>query len=712
MKLDEKQRKKIEGILESLTLDEKLQMIHGVGLFHTGGVERCGISPLFMSDGPMGVRNEFEDDAWVPSRVTDDYATYLPSNSAIAATWNRELAKKSGQVLGEEARARGKDVILAPGINIKRSPLCGRSFEYMSEDPCLTAGQCVPLIQGIQESDVAACVKHFALNDQEYNRLWVDTELSERALREIYLPAFQAAVQKGGSLSVMGAYNLVRGVRCCENTYLLDEILRKEWDYEGVLISDWGGIMRTEESALCSMDIEMSVHNRFDEYCFADKLKEAVKEGRVPQEAVDAKVRRILCMMEKLHMLDGKRKKGSLNTPQHREAALEVARESVVLLKNEENLLPLNPDSMKKLLVIGHNADVLHSAGGGSAEIKALYEISPLMGIRCLLGGNTQVRFVKGYDAPENQQLGSWQENSLEVQESKMPQAEKEKLERYREEAVRLAAEYEHVIFVGGMDHMCEVEGWDRPDMKLPYGQDQLIKEVLQANPNTVVVLTAGSPVEMGEWIDQAKAVVWNWYAGMENGTALAEVLFGVTNPSGKLPESFPVHCSDCSAHSIGDFGKKDCIVYREGIYVGYRHYEKTGIKPQFAFGHGLSYTTFRYDSMKTETTETSQGTRIKVTIQVTNTGMRAGKETVQLYTGAQNSQVDRPVKELRDYQKILLMPGECGLAVFELGPEAFSYYSEQRKQFVTDSGSYQIFAGSSSDDIRLQKEIFVSSVC
>lgn len=743
MKITQKDRDRAERLLAQMTMEEKLQIIHGTGLFHTGAVERLGIPEVYMSDGPMGVRKEMKDDAWEACGNTEDYVTYLPCNSAIASTWNRELAYECGKELGEEARGRGKDIILAPGINIKRSPLGGRNFEYMSEDPYLTAQQCVPMIQGIQENDVAACVKHYALNHQEYRRLWVDVELSERALREIYLPAFKAAVQKAEVLSVMGAYNLLRGVRCCENGYLLDDILREEWGFEGVTVSDWGGILRTKESAEVGMDIEMSLYNNFDDYFFANPLKEAVERGEVPLEAVDAKVRRMLTVMSALHMLDHEeRKSGCYNTAQHRDVALGTARESVILLKNEESRLPIRKEKVKKILVIGQNADRVYSCGGGSAEIKALYEISPLAGLKMVLGGNTRVDYVKGYYVPELAgQDENWQETSLDTDEGvaagdkkkgelasgmrderlamgingqvdlrdgQVARAEvvTEEVRRKREallqEAVRMAAEYDEVIFVGGLDHSYDLENQDRISMKLPYGQEEVIEAVLAANPNTVIVMMAGSPVEMGRFKEKAKAIVWQWYAGMEGGTALAEVLVGITNPSGKLPETIPYTHTDCSAHSIGEFGDYNRTEYKEDVFVGYRHYDTRNIPVAYPFGHGLSYTEFTYRDIRIVNTQPL----VKVSCMVKNTGNRDGKETVQLYVAAKDSDVVRPLKELRGFEKIALKAGEEKEVVFTLDAEAFSYYNEAKKAFHAKAGAYEIMIGASVSDIRLQAEM------
>lgn len=708
-------KRKAQELLLKLNLDEKIAMIHGAGLFRTGEVKRLGIPSLHMSDGPMGVRMEFADDAWMPAGNTEDYVSYLPSNSAITATFSKECAYESGKVLGEEARGRGKDVILAPGINIKRSPLNGRNFEYMSEDPYLTAEQCVPLIQGIQESDVAACVKHYAVNSQETERLWVDVKVSERALREIYLPAFKAAVSRGKSLSLMGAYNLVRGQHCCESKLLLNQILREEWGYDGVVVSDWGAVHRTKETAESGLDIEMSVTSNFDEYFLADPLKEAIEKGEVSEKDVDEKVRHILGMMFELNMFEEDRKSGCYNTPEHRQKVLETARESIVLLKNENGRLPLKKEKMKKLLVIGQNADKVHSNGGGSAEIKALYEISPLMGLKSQLGGNCEVKFVKGYLAEEKgAQDGNWQESSLEngggskKQEENISEKTVAKRKELLEEAVALAKEYDQVIFVGGLNHDYDLEGQDRADMKLPYGQEEVIDAVLAANPETILVFVAGSPVQMGSFADRAKAIVWSFYAGMEGGNALAEVLLGKVNPSGKLPETFPYSHEDCSAHCVGDFAKKDLLEYREGVYVGYRYYEKNQIPVQFPFGHGLSYTDFEYASLEVEKEENGAGLIVNVSCLVKNTGDMAGKEVLQLYVAAKDSAVDRPVKELKGYEKTELKPGETKKVNFALNPESFAYFDEETGHFRAEAGCYEILIGASLTDIRLKGEVML----
>jgi beta-glucosidase len=716
---------KINELLEQLTLEEKIAMVHGEGLFQTGGVERLGIPPLKMSDGPMGVRMEFKKDWWINIGTTDDLVSYLPSNSALAATWNRELAYQTGCVLGAEARGRGKDVILAPGINIKRSPLCGRNFEYMSEDPKLIEELVVPLIEGIQENDVAACVKHFAANSQETERLWVDTLIDERTLREIYLPGFKAAVLKAETHTLMGAYNKLRGEHCCESKFLLGKILREEWGYDGAVISDWGGVHDTKRAAESELDIEMSVTSNFDDYYMAKPLQRVIEQGEIKEELLDKKIRNILRTMLRLNMLGdkkGDRKSGTYNTPQHREAVLAAARESVILLKNEENRLPIGKRGLRRLAVIGANGDAIHSNGGGSAEIKALYEISPLMGLKKALGGNIEVSFAKGYYIPskEEEKELNWQQHSLEGFKELSESERVELLRKQREiseeimreeerlhaEAIELAKSCDEVIFVGGLNHDYDVEGKDREDMILPYHQDRLIEKLLKVNPNTVIVMVAGSPVAMNTWAEQAKAIVWSWYAGMEGGTALAEVLLGEVNPSGKLPETIPCSLLDSPAHYFGEFGNKDSVTYKEGLNVGYRYFDTFGMEPLFCFGHGLSYTDFEYSNMKAVLTENNNTVSVEVEVTIKNIGDRAGAETIQLYVADKISSVVRPVHELKSFTKVFLQAGEEMNVILMLDQSAFGFYDTAKNSFKAEAGEYELQLGSSSRDIRLRDNI------
>ena len=690
----------IEELLPLLTLEEKIGMIHGATLFRTAGVERLDIPPLTMSDGPMGVRAEFADDEWRNVGNTDDFVSYLPCNSAVASTWNRKLAEKCGSVLGEEARGRGKDVILAPGINIKRSPLCGRNFEYMSEDPYLIEELVVPMVKGIQKHDVAACVKHFAANSQETERLWVDTIVDERTLQEIYYPGFKAAVEKGGIFSLMGAYNRLNGEHCSTGKNLLNRVLREEWGFDGMIVSDWGGVHDTVLAAESGLDIEMDVTYDFDHHFLAQPLLEKVRSGELSESLIDKKVRNILRLMLRLKMIGpakGTRSAGAYNTEQHRTDARSVAEESIILLKNENAVLPLNPEKVKKVAVIGANAVTTHSNGGGSAEIKALYEITPLMGIKKLLGGNAQVSYAPGYVVPAS---GGRPEISWQAESTKS-KAEREPVQEYvsdaaaLEEAVQLARGSDAVIFVGGLNHDYDVEGLDRRDMKLPYGQDAVIEALLEARPDTVVVMYAGSPVEMS-WLDRAQSLVWSYYAGMEGGTALADVLFGRVNPSGKLAETFIRSLDQCPAVQGKIFGLPDRVVYEEGVMVGYRQYDTEMTDVNFCFGHGLSYASFAYSDISIIDQT--------VSVTVTNIGNMEGKETVQLYVAPlEKGDLIRPAHQLRMFEKISLMPGESKAVAFQLTDRDFSSYDVEKKSFAVIPGEYEIQIGASSRDIRLK---------
>jgi beta-glucosidase len=718
-KVDER---RIDVLISQLTLEEKIDMIHGAGLFQTGGVSRLGIPPLKMSDGPMGVRKEFARDSWHNVGTTDDYVSYLPSNSALASTWSRDMAYQTGRVLGAEARGRGKDVILAPGINIKRSPLCGRNFEYMSEDPRLVEEMVVPLIKGIQENDLAACVKHLAVNNQETDRLEVDTYLDERTLREIYLPGFKAAIDKGESHTIMGAYNRLFGEYCSQSRHLLTKILRDEWAYDGAVVSDWGAVHDTKEAAESDLDIEMSVTGDFDNYYMANPLLEAVRNGLIKEEFIDKKVGNILRTMLRLNMLGEdrrNRKSGTYNAPSHREAILACAEESIILLKNEDNRLPIQKDSFDTLAIIGQNGERLHAGGGGSAEIKALYEISPLLGMRMELGGDIEVKYAKGYYIPSKKERKlNWQQDSLEnkelakeeerLYEEKLKDDIKKSQEDLLSEAVQLAKETKEVILVVGLDHEHDIEGRDRIDMKLPYGQDRLISEVLAVNPDAIVVVVAGSPVEMGSWVDNARAIVWSYYAGMEGGRALAKVLLGDINPSGKLAETFPKNHMDSPAHKLGEFGTYGKVTYNEGVYVGYRYYDSYDINVEFSFGHGLSYTTFEYSDLVITLDETSLEDDLNALIHITirNTGTVSGAEVVQVYVADKEATVARPAHELKGFTKVYLEPGKEQVVVIKLHKGSFGFYDENKHSFVVEPGDFIIQVSSSSRDIRLSETI------
>lgn len=726
--------KSIKELVKELTLEEKISMIHGAEFFKTKGVKRLGIPPIVFSDGPAGVRQDFEPDAWNPIGDGSDKVSWLPSNTCIASSWDTDLAYQAGKILGEETRGRGKDMILAPGVNIKRTPLCGRNFEYMSEDPFLTASIAAPLIRGIQKSDVSACVKHFALNNQELERMSVEAVVDERTLYEIYLPAFEACTRAcedtqtmdntpnlaSHSLAVMASYNQYDNSYVCENKTLLHDILREKWGYDGIVVSDWGGVHSTVPTAENSLDIEMSVTPDFDDYYFAKPLLEAVKKGDVSESVIDEKVKRILLFMERLHMLDGKRQSGCYNTPEHQKGILEIAENSVVLLKNETNHLPLSLTG-KRVAVIGDNAVRSHASGGGSSEINALFDISPLLGLKMECGDNTEILYAKGYYIDnEEKVLGEvdWQADSLAVDYS-IPDNKKrfteEILPKRKElltEAVALAKTCDEVIFFGGLNHAYDVEGFDRPDMKLPYGQDELIEALAEANANLTVVLINGSPVEM-PWKNRVHSLLQTSYNGMNGGAALAHVLVGKVNPSGHLAETYPVSLEDSPAHTLGEYPgeKTDADSHRktnygEGIFVGYRYFVSKEKEVAFPFGHGLSYTTFAYDNLRTGKNRLDNNTEFTFSITLKNTGKVAGKEVVQLYVGQKDAPVIRPAYELKAFQKVSVEAGEETELSLTLDAHAFAYYDVSAGCYTAKKGTYRIFIGSSSSDIRLQTEV------
>ena len=704
---------KYSSLLTKMTLEEKIAMIHAAGLFRTGEVSRLEIPSLTMSDGPSGVRQEFQNDAWIPDGNDMDRVSWLPSNTCLCSTWNPALARKFGEVLGEEARGRGKDVILAPGINIKRTPLCGRNFEYMSEDPVLTGKMAVPLIQGIQSYDVAACVKHFALNNQELDRLSVEVEVDEKTLHEVYLPAFYAAVTEGDSYSIMGAYNRYDGSFCCESHKLLQTILRDEWNYDGVAISDWGGVHHTEETALHGVDIEMSVTSDFDNYKLADPLLQAVREGRIPEEVIDEKVSRILTLMDRLHIGDSDRKKGSTNTPEHRQIIQEIAEEAIILLKNDRGHLPLSKDC-RRILVVGDNAKRTHAAGGGSAEIKALYDISPMLGLRMLLGGDVVIDWLPGYYIDNEEHVKGevdWQANSLEVDyttdggnklfEREIAPKREELLSQVR----KAAPDYDEVIFIGGLNHAFDVEGFDRRNLVLPYGQNAVIETLADITPNLTVVLIGGGAVEM-PWADKVHALLQTSYCGMNGGCALARILFGDINPSGKLAETYPICLADTPTehyHSYpGDLqpSAHRYTVYAEGPMIGYRYYTTTGVPVRFPFGHGLSYTDFtlREISHQVHAAASAEDTALTVTALLANTGNLDGKETLQLYIGTPEE--GQPHKILKNFKKVSLAAGEEKKVSLTLRQKDLMVYSTEINTFHLLPGEYRLYLGTSVENI------------
>lgn len=814
--------KQIQALLEEMTPAEKVNMCHAVTKFTSGGVPRLGIPPLSMSDGPHGVREEIAADSWDAVGGDQDYATYLPTGTALAATWNRECARLFGEVLGAEARDRGKDVILGPGVNMVRSPLCGRNFEYYGEDPYQAGELAAEAIQGIQSQGTAACVKHFALNSQELRRHEVNATCSERALRELYLPAFESAVVKGGAMTLMGAYNRFRGQKCCQNDYLLNQILKKEWGFDGVVISDWAGVTDTFEAARNGMDIEMGTGEEYHNYYLADPFLRAVENGEIEMAVLDDKVRRILRLMFRLGVIgDGSRRPaGERNTPAHQAAARAIASEAITLLKNEKSLLPLDAGKIRRLLVVGDNADCRHHFGGHSSAVKALYEVTPLEGLKRLLeGAGVEIRSFRGYpvgsgaglpipsslmgivdagagtrgwsceiydnhrrigapvrslplespefdpakDLPEElrgkdygvmltgvftpKKSEAWtfvldgcsqaclgcegvnfvencksEENVCGTATLPLEAGRSYKLEIpvnihvgvpiypvrltavpggvgaadvKDEELFAAAREADAVLFFGGLNHTFDAEGSDRKDMALHDGQNELVSALAKINPRIAVVLVGGSPMEM-PWIDEVPAVVQMWYAGMEAGNAIADVLFGRVNPSGKLPFTFPKRLADSPAHALDDYQPLICH-YAEDLLMGYRWFDTKQIEPLFPFGHGLSYTAFEYGEPMVET----DGGEVVVRMKLANVGSRSGRETVQLYIAPPKSAFLRPAQELKGFAKVALEPGESREVEIRLNARSFAIYHPDKREWFVEPGRYLLRLGASSRDIR-----------
>ncbi len=689
-KLSKQEEKKISSLISKMSLEEKVSLLHGNSKFYVAAVPRLGIPELALSDGPHGVRAEISRDSWNYAGRTDDSSTYFPTGTALAASWNPNLARLRGEVLGEEARFRGKDILLGPGVNIIRSPLCGRNFEYMSEDPYLTAQMTTAYIRGLQSRDVAACVKHYLANNQETDRGTVDVYMSDRALHEIYLPAYKAAVQEAGTYSIMTAYNKFRGIWCAEHPYLLDSLMRRDLGFDGIFVSDWNGTHSTLASAKAGLDLEMGTDKPYNDYYYAQSLIDAVRKGELPESLIDQKVAGVLRLMMKLKIFDSAgRFEGSMNTPEHQQATYLSAAESIVLLKNENNILPLDPSQIKSLAVIGDNATRKHSFGGQSSEIKALYEVTPLEGLKNRAGAQFDIRFAQGY------------------QKSHRP-SDRPDWELINQ-AAALAAQCDAAVVMAGLNHDYDTESRDKPDMALPYGQLELIRAVFNANPKTIVVIIAGSAVDMAGFNYRVPGLLWAWYNGMEGGNALADVLLGKVNPSGKMPFSLPVCLDQSNAHALGEFpGRDQKVNYFDDIFVGYRWFDTYDIAPLYPFGHGLSYTRFEYSELRVDKDEWSMDEKLRLSMILSNTGRCDGAEVVQLYVSDPESELPRPQKELKAFQKVLLKAGESRELVFELHLGSLAYYNDIKKEWLLEPGRIKCLLGSSSRDIRQEINIRV----
>ncbi len=696
--------KRVDDLLSRLTLDEKVSLVHADSNFSTAGVPRLGIPKLWMDDGPLGVREEVGEQFKVAGR-TDDFATAMPATLGLAATWNPDLAIAYGTVIGQEAVRRGKNIMLGPSLNIQRTPLCGRNFEYMGEDPFLTSQIAVGYIEGEQAQGISSCAKHFAANSQENQRNTINEIIDERTLREIYLPAFRAAVQKAGVLTVMGAYNLINGQHCCENEHLLNEILKGDWGFKGIVVSDWGGVHHTDLAALNGMDIEMGSHQPYESNYLAAPFLEELKSGKIPMSVLDDKVRRHLYVMFKLNLIHDPSETNAvanaspqtlLSTKEHQEISRRIAEESFVLLKNN-GLLPLNPTRIKSIAIIGANATAKFAHGGGSATIKAPYEITALEGISNRLGNNVKIIYAQGYNPPSGWGRVDYDTNGIAM----IPGYDSQ----LAADAVAAAKSADIVIYVGGLNHRggYDTEGADRKDMKLPADQDTLLEKIIKANPKTVVVFNGGGAVEMdNSWFSKAPALLYAWYPGLEGGNALARVLFGDVNPSGKLPCTFPKKLADSPAHALDAYpGTNSTVVYKEGLLVGYRWFDTKEIEPLFPFGFGLSYTHFKYSNLNLVQNNDSKNP-VTLEFELANTGDRAGAEVAEVYVQPINPSVSRPLKELKGFKKIFLQPGEKQKVSVTLDQNAFAYYDVDKKGWVAEKGGYKILVGSSSRDILL----------
>ena len=695
---------RVKDALSRMTLEEKVAMCHAQSKFSSPGCPRLGIPELWMSDGPHGVRAEINWNDWGYSNWTNDSITAFPALTCLAATWNPEMAARYGKAIGEEARYREKDVLLGPGVNIYRTPLNGRNFEYMGEDPYLAAEMCVPYIQEVQKNGVAACIKHYALNNQEEWRGHIDVNLSDRALYEIYLPAFKAGIERGGSWTIMGAYNKLRGTHCCHNDLLLNKILKQDWKFDGCVITDWGGAHDTREAALGGLDIEMGSYTNgltsesaftYDDYYLARPYLKMLQSGEVPLSTIDDKASRILRLIFRTAM-NRQKLYGAICTDEHYAAAREIGSEGIVLLKNapvakkENPLLPLVADNYRRILVVGDNAVRLLNEGGGSSELKVKDMVSPLDGLRALYGD--KVEFVQGYKAGR----------PMYGRADEVPVAEEEAL---RAEAVERARQADLVILVGGLNknHFQDCEGGDRQHFHLPFGQDRLIEELLAVNPRLVLVLLSGNAVEM-PWVDRVPAIVQGWYLGSMGGRSLADVLSGQVNPSGKLPFSFPRRLTDCGAHAFdalsypGDSIREE---YKEDILVGYRWHDTKKIPALFPFGHGLSYTTFSYGKPVASAKEMTPDGTLTIRLTVKNSGTCAGKEVVQLYVGDDKCSVLRPVKELKRFTKVALAPGEEREVTFTLTADDLKFYDEASASWKAEPGRFTAYIAASSADVR-----------
>ena len=711
--LDDSQpiERRIDDAMSRMTLQEKINILHAQSKFSSRGVPRLGFPDFWTDDGPHGVRPDVLWDEWEQAGQTNDSCVAFPALTCLAATWNPSLAWHYGRSLGEEARYRGKDMILGPGVNILRTPLGGRNFEYMGEDPWLVSTMVVPYIRGLQSNGVAACVKHFALNNDEENRHQVNVKVSDRALHEIYLPAFHAAVTNGGAWGLMGAYNLYRNEHNCHNEYLLKDLLKGQWGFDGVVVSDWGGCHDTDQAVNNGLDMEFGswtdglhtgASNAYDNYYLANAYRDGLLSGKYSMQTLNDKVRRVLRLFFRTTM--ARRGHGALCSDAHYQTARRIADEGIVLLQNKGDVLPLDLSRRPTVLVVGENAIKMMTVGGGSSSLKAQREISPLDGLKARLKDVATVEYERGYVGDTT---GAY--NGVTTGQNLTDTRSRQQLIA---DAVAKARKDDYVIIVGGLNKSDyqDCEGHDRKEYGLPYGQDELVEALAKVNRRVVFVNISGNPVAM-PWHDRVAAIVQGWYGGSESGEALADVLTGDVCPSGKLPFTWPVKLQDVGAHALktypGTWRDGHKIIdetYSEGVYVGYRWTEAKHIRPLFAFGHGLGYTSFKLSDLRLSSSSLTAADSLTVTVNVRNTGHRAGAETVQLYIHDDKCSVDRPVKELKGFAKVALQPGESKDVKIVIGRDALSFYDEKQGAWTAEPGTFTALVGNASDNILLKK--------
>ena len=715
--LDDSQpiERRIDDAMSRMTLQEKINILHAQSKFSSRGVPRLGFPDFWTDDGPHGVRPDVLWDEWEQAGQTNDSCVAFPALTCLAATWNPSLAWHYGRSLGEEARYRGKDMILGPGVNILRTPLGGRNFEYMGEDPWLVSTMVVPYIRGLQSNGVAACVKHFALNNDEENRHQVNVKVSDRALHEIYLPAFHAAVTNGGAWGLMGAYNLYRDEHNCHNEYLLKDLLKGQWGFDGVVVSDWGGCHDTDQAVNNGLDMEFGswtdglhtgASNAYDNYYLANAYRDGLLSGKYSMQTLNDKVRRVLRLFFRTTM--ARRGHGALCSDAHYQTARRIADEGIVLLQNTGGVLPLDLSRRPTVLVVGENAIKMMTVGGGSSSLKAQREISPLDGLKARLKDVATVEYERGYVGDTT---GAY--NGVTTGQNLTDTRSRQQLIA---DAVAKARKDDYVIIVGGLNKSDyqDCEGHDRKEYGLPYGQDELVEALAKVNRRVIFVNISGNPVAM-PWHDRVAAIVQAWYGGSESGEALADVLTGDVCPSGKLPFTWPQRLEDVGAHALktypGTWRDGHKIIdetYSEGVYVGYRWTETNHIRPLFAFGHGLGYTTFKLSDLRLSSSTLTAADSLTVTVNVRNTGHRAGAETVQLYIHDDKCSVDRPVKELKGFAKVALQPGESKDVKIVIGRDALSFYDEKQGAWTAEPGTFTALVGNASDNIVLKRSFIL----